>query len=238
MNIITRTEWGARLPRSRATTTWAQRTEFVVHYSEGPTSRTPRQIQNFHMDDRGWPDVGYNFLVDVKGRIYEGRGWLVVGAHAKGHNTTGVGVCFIGRDGDATDTAKTSIRALYDAACDKAGRQLLKRGHGQLSGNSTDCPGKQLLTWVKAGMPHLGGVMTAPPWPGRILKVADPMMHGPDVLAFQREMRRLRWTIAADTFYGPLTAETCRDFQRAHDLVVDGEVGPITWRAAFLTPAT
>lgn len=58
MNITTRAQWGARKPKSRSTTTWAARREFIVHYSEGPTSQTVRQIQNFHMDGRGWSDIG------------------------------------------------------------------------------------------------------------------------------------------------------------------------------------
>jgi hypothetical protein len=153
VDIISRREWGARAPRSRSTTTWSRRTEFVVHYSAGPTSQTPKQIQAFHMNSNGWSDIGYNFLVDTRGRIYEGRGWLVVGAHADGHNTSGIGVCFIGRNGDATAAAKRSIRALYDEARRRKGRALAKRGHGQLPGQATACPGTQLLNWVKAGMP-------------------------------------------------------------------------------------
>ena len=102
MDIISREEWGARAPRSRSTVSWGDRTEFIVHYSEGPTTQSVRSIQNFHMDTRGWSDIGYNFLVDVQGRIYEGRGWLTVGAHAPGHNASGIGVCMIGRDGEAT----------------------------------------------------------------------------------------------------------------------------------------
>ncbi|GAB3485362.1 hypothetical protein GCM10027440_28950 [Nocardiopsis coralliicola] len=150
--IVPRSEWGARSPRSVTETTWGGRTGFTVHYSEGPTSQTPRQIQDFHMDGNGWADVGYNFLVDTDGTAYAGRGWLVVGAHAAPHNTTHIGVCFIGRDGDATDAAKTTIRALYDEANDKAGKTLDQTYHGGLSGNSTDCPGADLRAWVQDGM--------------------------------------------------------------------------------------
>ncbi|GLZ13160.1 hypothetical protein Acsp04_33950 [Actinomadura sp. NBRC 104425] len=151
MDIIGRAEWGARAPRSRTTTTWSRRTEFIVHYSEGPTTQTPRQIQDHHMDSNGWADIGYNFLVDVMGRIYEGRGWLVVGAHATGHNTSGIGVCMIGRNGDATTAAENAIRWLYDEAVRRAGRSLKKLGHRDVT--ATSCPGDQLYAWVRAGMP-------------------------------------------------------------------------------------
>lgn len=151
MDIIGRAKWGARAPRSRSTVRWSQRTEFIVHYSEGPTNQSVRGIQDFHMDVRGWSDIGYNFLVDVSGRIYEGRGWLVVGAHAPDHNTSGIGVCMIGRDGDSTPAAKRSIRALYDEAVRRKGGNLDKLGHRDVF--ATSCPGYELYAWVRAGMP-------------------------------------------------------------------------------------
>ncbi|MFC9938757.1 N-acetylmuramoyl-L-alanine amidase [Nocardiopsis alba] len=153
VSIIGRSDWGARSPRDRTTVSWSQRTGFTVHYSAGPTSQTPRQIQDFHMDSNGWADIGYNFLVDRSGKIYEGRGWTVVGAHAAPHNTSHIGVCFIGRDGDAGKAAKNAIRSLYDEAVKKAGKKLSKTWHGGLSGNSTDCPGADLRGWVEDGMP-------------------------------------------------------------------------------------
>lgn len=249
MDIISRTEWGARPPRNRSTTTWSQRTEFVVHYSEGPTTQSVKSIQAFHMNTRGWSDIAYNFLVDTAGRIYEGRGWTVVGAHATGHNTSGLGVCFIGRNGDATPEAKRAIRWLYDEACRRAGRRLAKRGHGQLSGNSTSCPGAQLLDWVRDGMPTPGGGQPkpdpapdkpstqAPPWPGRLL-TQPPAMRGDDVLAWQRQMRKRGWRIDADGWYGPDSERICRAFQEEKGLTVDGIVGKRTWAAAWTAPIT
>ncbi|WP_207943030.1 N-acetylmuramoyl-L-alanine amidase [Actinomadura sp. KC345] len=151
MDIISRAQWGARSPRSRSLVGWPARREFIVHYSAGPKTQTVEQIQAFHMDGNGWSDVGYNFLVNVDGEIFEGRGWGVVGAHAPDHNTSGIGVCVIGRDGDATAAAKRSVRWLYDQACEKAGRQLRKLGHRDVY--STSCPGDELYAWVRAGMP-------------------------------------------------------------------------------------
>ncbi|MFV2172468.1 N-acetylmuramoyl-L-alanine amidase [Actinomadura sp. LOL_016] len=241
MDIISRKEWGARAPRSRSTTTWSQRSEFVVHYSEGPTSQTPRQIQNFHMDGNGWSDVGYNFLVDTGGRVYEGRGWLVVGAHATGHNTSGIGVCFIGRDGDATDAARSSIRALYDEANRRAGRTLARRGHRDVG--STSCPGDELYAWVRAGMPAgpvkppAPGGGSAPRWPGRYL-TQPPMMSGSDVRTWQARMRERGWRLDVDGVYGARSEEVCRAFQREKGLPVDGIVGPATWAAAWTSPVT
>ncbi|GAB3693632.1 peptidoglycan recognition protein family protein [Nocardiopsis oceani] len=153
VSIVPRSDWGARAARSRDTVAWSARTGFTVHYSAGSPTQTVRSIQDFHMGPNAWSDIGYNFLVDQAGTAFEGRGWTVVGAHAAPHNSTHVGVCFIGSDGDATDAAKATIRALYDEACTRAGRTLAQTWHGGLSGNSTSCPGADLRAWVQAGMP-------------------------------------------------------------------------------------
>ena len=155
VSIVPRSEWGARAPRSRSTTSWSQRRGVTVHYSAGPPNQSVRSIQDFHMDGNGWADIGYNFLVDRSGTAYEGRGWLVVGAHASPYNTSHIGICFIGQDGDATGAAKAAIRALYDEAGRRAGRTLDKTGHRDL--NQTSCPGDDLHAWVRAGMPADAG---------------------------------------------------------------------------------
>ncbi|MFJ9865570.1 peptidoglycan-binding protein [Streptomyces sp. NPDC101165] len=150
--LYSRSQWGARPPKDITPVDLSARTGFTVHYSDGPTTQTVRQIQNYHMDSNGWSDIGYNFLVDTEGRIFEGRGWYVQGAHAYGHNTSHIGVCFIGESGDATDHALSAIRALYEEANLMTGRTLEKTYHGGLPGNSTDCPGAQLRAWVQGGM--------------------------------------------------------------------------------------
>ncbi|MUL41300.1 N-acetylmuramoyl-L-alanine amidase [Streptomonospora sp. PA3] len=154
VGIVDRSEWGARPPRNREYVSWDARTEFIVHHSAGPTTQSVRAIQDFHMDGRGWSDIGYNMLVDDSGTAYEGRGWLVVGAHAVGHNRSGIGVCYIGQN-NPTPAAKAAVRALYDEACERAGRRLAAKGHRDV--NETTCPGDELHTWVRDGMPTRGG---------------------------------------------------------------------------------
>ncbi len=73
----------------------------------------------------------------------------------------------------------------------------------------------------------------APRWPGRYLKVQSPMLHGDDVLMWQRRMAARGWSISADGWYGPASAQVCRAFQQRHGLAVDGIVGPVTWNAAW-----
>lgn len=48
------------------------------------------------MDERGWDDIAYNFLIGSDGAVYVGRGWDKQGAHSKGYNQKSVCIAFIG----------------------------------------------------------------------------------------------------------------------------------------------
>lgn len=182
MQIISRAQWGARKPKSVDKVDPSRRRRFVVHYSAASPDQTPKIIQDYHMNTRQWSDIGYNFLVDDEGRIYEGRGWDVVGAHAAGYNTESIGVCFIGRDRDAGDATRRAIRELYDAANKRTGRTLTRNGHRDVG--STECPGDALYAWVRAGMP-VGGPSTPPPATGGRL-VEDGKLGPATIGAWQR----------------------------------------------------
>lgn len=103
--IHLRASWGARDFRGSPQFSPLQ-TAFVHHtvnsnsYSSAEVPGILRAIQAYHQDARGWSDIGYNFLIDRFGEIWEGRsGGIdnpVVGAHASGHNQGSVGVAFIG----------------------------------------------------------------------------------------------------------------------------------------------
>jgi hypothetical protein len=59
-----------------------------------------RAVQAFHIEGRDWSDIGYNFIVDRFGGIWEGRDGsidkLSIGAHAQGFNTSTIGVMVLG----------------------------------------------------------------------------------------------------------------------------------------------
>lgn len=169
VTIISRATWGAQ-PWSGGTPAavpLASRREFFVHYDGGArVSRTGyaimRAIEAEHLGN-GWSGVGYNFVVDQAGNIYEGRGWGLQGAHCPNHNITGIGVQIaIGGDQEPSKAALAACRALYEEACRKTGRALAKKGHKD--GFATACPGSKLYAWVKAGMP--AGDYNSTPAPG------------------------------------------------------------------------
>lgn len=148
VSIRSRSSWGARSPAGPIHTVAPdQRTGFVLHYSLGSTSQSVRSIQDYHINDNGWSDIGYNGLVDEEGTAYIGRGWDAIGAHAAGANTPNYGWCYIGRDG-MTEAAKATLVEIYDMACERSDRTLTRLGHRDL--NATTCPGDDNYSWWKS----------------------------------------------------------------------------------------
>ena len=106
--IVRRAEWGADESIVRARPYYASAVRFaVVHHTAGTNSYSAsesaaivRGIERYHVLANGWNDIGYNFLVDKYGQVFEGRGGgitrNVVGAHAEGFNTGSTGVAVIG----------------------------------------------------------------------------------------------------------------------------------------------
>lgn len=78
----------------------------------------------------------------------------------------------------------------------------------------------------------------APPWPGRYVKLANPMMHGDDARTWQAQMTHRGWVISADGWWGPQSDHILRAFQAEKNLSVDGVLGPQSWTAAWTLPVT
>lgn len=107
--IRTRSEWGAGPYRCSGGPDVAPALKhIVVHHTAGTNSYTASQvpgilqaIYRLHTNGNGWCDVGYNFLVDKFGTIWQGRtGDMtkpVIGGHSRGFNTGSVGVSLMGQ---------------------------------------------------------------------------------------------------------------------------------------------
>ncbi|MGW8953510.1 peptidoglycan-binding protein [Streptomyces sp. NPDC055709] len=157
VTIVSRYAWGARpWNGTPGAVSIGLRTEYFIHYDGAnhitrTGSSVPQAIDRQHQN-QGWAGIGYNFVIDQDGTIFEGRGWNLQGAHCPGHNVSGIGVQIaIGGDQEPSAKALAAARALYDEACRKTGRTLAKKGHKD--GFATACPGGKLYAWVRAGMP-------------------------------------------------------------------------------------
>src|SRR6266540_6108081 len=124
--ILSRLAWGANEAIRRAPPHYATSVQFaIVHHTAGSNSYTASQsaaivrgIEVYHVKGNGWNDIGYNFLVDRYGQVFEGRyGGIdknLVGAHAQGFNTGSVGVAVLGTYGSAgpPTAARTAVARL------------------------------------------------------------------------------------------------------------------------------
>ena len=175
--IRSRAQWGADESMRSGSPSYGEVSGGVIHhtvnandYTEAAVPAILRSIYAYHTVSRGWSDIGYNFLVDRFGRIWEGRyggiGRPVIGAHTLDYNGATFGASAIGN----FETAQPSA-AMVDAYADlfawKLGLSGVAAdqrvslygeswpaivGHGDLG--STACPGRNLYA-------RLGGIRSA-----------------------------------------------------------------------------
>lgn len=169
VEIVSRERWGARPSLDNATMEMPVHHIFI-HHTAGlecsdlsSCSKVMRGIQNFHMDDRGWDDIGYNFLIGGDGRVYQGRGWTRVGAHTYGFNRISIAFSLMGNFQDKEppsvmlDVAKKMIRCAQEE--DYVTDFEL---HGHRDGGCTLCPGQKLYDIIKTWPNFVGGPL--PGW--------------------------------------------------------------------------
>ena len=101
--IITRTEWGGDSVPPRAAPEYGEVQAAFVHHTVSSNDYAPEEsagivlgIARYHRDSNGWNDIGYNFLVDQYGQVFEGRAGgidqAVIGAQAQGYNSSSTGI--------------------------------------------------------------------------------------------------------------------------------------------------
>lgn len=126
--IVSRTAWRAdeRMVKEPAVYTGPVRAVFIHHTGESndydcaDVPRMLRSVEEAHIKGNGWDDIGYNFLVDRCGTIYEGRaggiGRSVRGAHTTGFNADSVGIAVLGNYGRGATVPPVLVRALAKVA--------------------------------------------------------------------------------------------------------------------------
>jgi uncharacterized protein with LGFP repeats len=183
--IITRKGWGAdeTLREPGYSYTRTTKAAFVHHsaetnnYSCAQVPSIIRGIYRYHVKSSRWRDIGYNFLVDKCGNIYEGRAGgaarAVMGAHTYGFNTDTTGIAVLGTYSKAavskaaTDAvARLTAWKLGVHGVDAGGKVTLISGggtkhrkgsrvvfnavSGHRDGYVTDCPGDRLYNELPA----------------------------------------------------------------------------------------
>jgi hypothetical protein len=178
--IIPRAAWGAASVPPRAAPQYGVVQMAFVHHTVTANNYTPDQsasmvlaIAKYHRDTNGWNDIGYNFLVDRYGQVFEGRAGgvdqAVIGAQAQGYNDQSTGVAVLGTFSDEPipEPAMAAVAqllgwklSLHGVPCEggltviSGGGSLnrygagtpvaLQRISGHRDGDATECPGTTL----------------------------------------------------------------------------------------------
>ncbi len=100
----------------------------VIHHTVNSNTYLPgdvpgllASIYHYHTDSLGWCDTAYNFIIDRFGGVWQGRSGdmakPIMGGHAKGFNTSSLGVAFLGQyhPGASPAVAQPSPAALDSA---------------------------------------------------------------------------------------------------------------------------
>jgi N-acetyl-anhydromuramyl-L-alanine amidase AmpD len=119
--------------------------KIIVHCTATPEGRdvSVDTIRQWHLD-RGWSDIGYHYIIDLKGNLHEGRPIERQGAHVRGYNKGSIGITYVGgvdskmKPKDTrTENQKGRLEALIMDLMDSYPNSTL-HGHNEFS--SKACP--------------------------------------------------------------------------------------------------
>ncbi|MDT5033209.1 MAG: hypothetical protein QOC94_3380 [Actinoplanes sp.] len=223
-NLVSRTGWGANesIVLKRPAYTTDVQVLFVHHtadpgaYNCADSPRIVRGIEAYHVRSKGWNDIGYNFLVDKCGKLFEGRRGgetrPVLGAHTLGFNQRSAAIAVIG-DYRNTGVSATVENVIAQVAAYKIGMYgnlasgrttlvstgsdryaegataALNRISGHRDTGRTECPGDALY----AQLPAIRAIAAAGPAHLRLSKLTGAVRSGRGYFYTKGTIRPL-WT--------------------------------------------
>jgi hypothetical protein len=199
--IVPRAAWGADSLPPRSPASYGAVQAAFVHHTVTANAYGPQDspaivlgIHKYHRDTNGWNDIGYNFLVDSYGQVFEGRAGgvdqPVIGAQAQGYNSQSTGVAVLGTYSTApiTEQAMGALAQLLGWKLSLHGVPTegpvvvtsgggssnrfpsgtpvtLNRISGHRDGDSTSCPGDALYAQL-ADLRRRASALAGPVVPG------------------------------------------------------------------------
>jgi hypothetical protein len=226
--MVSRAGWGAQSCPPRSGPDYGQvKMAFIHHtvnlndYSREEAPSVVLGICRYHRNSNGWNDIGYNFLVDKYGTIYEGRAGGVdqpiVGAQAQGFNSVSTGIANIGtfEDVPQSDEALNAMSKLIrwklplhgaptsgnvtvtsaggDTNRFGAGAQVtMNRVSGHRDGNNTACPGSALYAQLPELRRRVGNVQpTSPGTTNGVAQTATRLVATPPTVIGYPQLARV-----------------------------------------------
>ncbi len=170
LTVRPRAEWGARSPRKGRTTPMGKIWRLTIHHSAGPkdfvaTSKSAsadaiQRIQRYHQKTKGWADIGYHYVIDRRGEVWQGRSLRYQGAHARGKsggskngNRGNIGIVVLGNYSHnrqhLTAAQRRSLTILAAKLSDHYGISATNiYTHQEISPGGTACPGPEISRYV------------------------------------------------------------------------------------------
>lgn len=203
--IYSRAQWGAdESIRDKSSLSYYEVHAGFVHHTVNANDYTSaevpgiiRSIYNYHVKTRGWSDIGYNFLVDKYGRIWEGRAGgvdrPVVGAHTSGYNQYSFAMSAIGNFETAQPTSamitayaqvfawKLSLHGVSaSSTSQRVGSKSFRAINGHRDAGSTACPGRYLYAQIPSIRTKARALQKS--WSGRELESNMAGASQPDLI--------------------------------------------------------
>ena len=241
MEIIdSKLNWGGALAKR-------SNIDMIVLHHAAAQNCTIYNVHQWHLAN-GWSGCGYHYLVRKDGRIFRGRPDDTIGSHAKGYNSTSLGVCFEG-DFEKEMPTQVQINAGLELVSYLKKKYNIKqiKGHGQLL--NTSCPGRLfsmeqfigkkenlILSFQRAAiadgikLPKYGadgkfGAETEAAMKQCVVKKRLLYKYKNATKLLQRLLG-----ITQDGLAGKTTEQAIKNFQNNNNLTVDGCCGLNTWR--------
>ena len=139
----------------------------IIHHTGVPASVGPDVIAGYHVTDLNWPGIGYHFVVDAVGQVYQTNALTTAAYHARQFNGSGVGIALLGNFTHAVPPPAQLDGAAELCAWLVRGLDLpldAVRGHRELI--AVTCPGEYWLQgpcWKESLLARVAGLLRGEP---------------------------------------------------------------------------
>ena len=154
LKLLPRSIWATAGPDTRDINPMKGVNRITVHHEgwkvvrftdQASTAARIEQIRRIHTRDRRWADIGYHFIVDRSGQLWQGRDLRYQGAHVRNNNEHNIGVLVLGNfDKQSPTQAQTGRLVDTLRKLQTAYRVPTRRIYTHQEINPTSCPGRAL----------------------------------------------------------------------------------------------
>ena len=114
-----------------------------------------KEIREWHVDQNGWDDVGYHYIIRRNGKLEKARPEEYSGAHAPSHNSRSIGICLVGGMADDGGPENNftleqflTLKDLVNMVMNKYSDITEVLGHCDVQDNKPNCPGFDVKQWM------------------------------------------------------------------------------------------